>query len=137
MSWQLEKASGSAQVGMWRARRGNKVMAFFFYLSFSVLIHKLKICKTSYGAISGTRPLLLLLLAILPILQCFIHVSVHVKDLKIKKVKVQTNRSSAFPQNTLLMKRLVSRPAVTSQLRHHVRRLHHLCLADSFWLLKN
>ena len=64
--------------------------------------------------------------------------------LKIKKVKVLTNRSSSLPQKTPLLKRLVSRPTVHSvTLWHHTTSpgsrsptvLHTKLKATNIWLL--
>ena len=55
------------------------------------------------------------------------------KILKVKKVKVCTNRSSSVPQRTLLLKRLASSPAsnyVTS--RHHTVTESHICIIWHF-----
>ena len=58
------------------------------------------------------------------------------KDLKFRKVKVSTNRSSSPPQKALLLKRLVRSPAFNyvTLWRHTTSQsyyLHNLCLAES------
>ena len=45
---------------------------------------------------------------------CVLYVLVHVNILKVKVVKVGTNRSSSLPQQTLLLKRLVCSPTFNS-----------------------
>ena len=68
------------------------------------------------------------------LLQCFMCVFLHEKDLRSKKKKKTNstpNRSSSLPQKTLLLKRLLSRPPFNSKTlwHHHVTNyLHNLCL---------
>ena len=48
-----------------------------------------------------------------------------------QKIKFNTNRSSSLPQETLLLKRLISSPDFNSVTLWHHTTLHNLCLATS------
>ena len=62
--------------------------------------------------------------------QCLIKVHVHIKGPESwNKVQVHSNRSSTIPQKTLLLKHLVSSPALSAgTLWHHYITMLHLCI---------
>ena len=54
----------------------------------------------------------------------------HVKDLKVEKFKVRTNRNSSLPQKTLFLKRLIGGPSsnYVNSWHHSASPMSHICL---------